>query len=285
MRSSYFKNNPLIKELEAEAKAASAELPEGPSMYDLVDVTNRVVIARHESYRALCALHYIQFANVDATIFGEGSNRSWSQFDANALLDILVAVKGKPLGPHIYPYNDLLTHVRKQVEAAEWLRCPYKADELIKQACRIDPSDATPMRFNPDGDEPLSVKKWTMDPQIKRARRESGYSTGFLNQGIGEGLEETAPVVSPAPRAPKEKAPRPAKEPRAPRAPKGADGRPDASSKTGMVWVIADRVRAAHKKATGKDLRKLVVDACLAEGVNQGTASVQFGKWKAANGL
>lgn len=279
----YFKN--ALEELRAEAAQARLERPEGVLMYDLIDVTNHRVIARHASYRALAALHYIQFANVDATIIGEGLNRSWAQFDASALLDILEGVKGKPLGPHCYPYNELLTYVREQVEFANWLICPFDANALVRQACKLDPDDAKPRKFNPDGEDSIVVKQWTMAPQIKRPRRESAYATGFLNQGVGEGLEEEpAPVVAAKTDKPRRE-PKPAKEPRAPRAPKGADGRPDPSSKTGMVWVIADRIHAEHKKATGKELRNLIVSACLAEGVNKGTASVQFGKWKAANGL
>jgi hypothetical protein len=260
-------------------------------MYDLIDVTNHRVIARHESYRALAALHYIQFANVDATIIGEGLNRGWAQFDANALLDILESVSGKPLGPHCYPYNEVIEHVRAQVESANWLRCPFDGDALVRQACLIEPDDSKPRKFNPDGEESIVVKKWTMDPQTKRPRRESAYATGFMNQDPGWSELKDEPEAQPVTTKPDkparaQRAPKPAKEPRAVRsAEEISAGRPAAQSKTGAVWAIADRVRAANKKATAKDLRNLVVQACLAEGVNKGTASVQFGKWKKANGI
>lgn len=278
-----------LVELRAEAEEARLARPEGVLMYDLIDVTNHRVIARHESYKALAALHYIQFANVDATIIGEGLNRGWAQFDANALLDILEAIKGRPLGPHCYPYNEVINHVRAEVEKATWLICPFEPNALIRQACLIAPDDAKPRKFNPDGEESIVVKKWTMEPQTKRPRRESAYATGFLNQGHGEGILEEEPQSLPTrPDKPTraQHAPKPAKEPRAMRsAEEISAGRPAAQSKTGMVWIIADRVRAEHKKAAGKELRNLVISACLAEGVNKGTASVQFGKWKAANGL
>jgi dTDP-4-dehydrorhamnose 3,5-epimerase-like enzyme len=46
----------------------------------------------------------------------------------------------------------------------------------------------------------------------------------------------------------------------------------------GKVWDIADEISKTITDA--KALRKSVIDRCVQEGINQSTASVQFGKWK-----
>jgi len=52
---------------------------------------------------------------------------------------------------------------------------------------------------------------------------------------------------------------------------------PKATSTTGRVWLIADRLLA-----TGSTDRKAVIAACVAEGINAATASTQYGRWKAS---
>jgi hypothetical protein len=45
------------------------------------------------------------------------------------------------------------------------------------------------------------------------------------------------------------------------------------------VWQIADECYAEHP-ILDKVLRKMVADACEAEGINSSTMSVQHSKWK-----
>lgn len=56
---------------------------------------------------------------------------------------------------------------------------------------------------------------------------------------------------------------------------------------TGRVHEIANSLVACvdPSKLNIKELRKQVIDACVAEGLNPGTAATQFGKWKAGKGL
>ena len=56
-----------------------------------------------------------------------------------------------------------------------------------------------------------------------------------------------------------------------------APSAPKATSTTGKVWMIADRLLA-----TGSTDRKAVIAACVAEGINPATASTQYGKWRAS---
>ena len=64
---------------------------------------------------------------------------------------------------------------------------------------------------------------------------------------------------------------------KAPREPGAPPPRPKATSTTGRVWEIADRMLAA-----GATDRKAVIAACEAEGINPSTASTHYGKWKAS---
>ena len=65
---------------------------------------------------------------------------------------------------------------------------------------------------------------------------------------------------------------------------------PPTKGATGRVWEIADRIlsESEFKSMTkaevlaNKAFRKVVIDACEAEGLNPGTAATQFGKWKAS---
>lgn len=66
-------------------------------------------------------------------------------------------------------------------------------------------------------------------------------------------------------------------EEKAPREPGAPPPRPKATSTTGRVWEIADRMLAA-----GSTDRKAVIAACEAEGINPSTASTQYGKWRAS---
>ena len=58
-----------------------------------------------------------------------------------------------------------------------------------------------------------------------------------------------------------------------------------AKGATARVWAIADELLAKIGGGDIKELKRRVVNAAEAEGLNGGTAATQFGKWKAAKGL
>lgn len=76
-----------------------------------------------------------------------------------------------------------------------------------------------------------------------------------------------------APQAPKEP-----RTPSVPREPRVAGERPKATSTTGRVWEIADRVYV--EGTDWKTARTAIVAACIAEGINEATAATQYSKWK-----
>jgi len=80
-------------------------------------------------------------------------------------------------------------------------------------------------------------------------------------------LDGTQPAPLPAPEKPR-KAPQ--IKPEVPKTPRVAGA-------TQRVWALADGLAASlGRLPTGKE----VVDACATEGINKGTASVQYGKWR-----
>jgi hypothetical protein len=61
---------------------------------------------------------------------------------------------------------------------------------------------------------------------------------------------------------------------------------PAATSTTGKVWVIADRVLTTHPAITAttdwKPIRDAIIAACENEGINKATAATQYSKFKAS---
>lgn len=66
-----------------------------------------------------------------------------------------------------------------------------------------------------------------------------------------------------------------------PEAPKAAPTK----GATARVWAIADELLAKIGDGDMKELKRRVVNAAEAEGLNGGTAGTQFGRWKASKGL
>lgn len=87
----------------------------------------------------------------------------------------------------------------------------------------------------------------------------------IIRMGAATAANYTPPVAGP-------------KVPKAPTAP----GVKPAKGSTGKVWDIADRVMAETGLVIGnKQLRTAIIEACKLEGINEGTAATQYGKWKA----
>lgn len=262
------------------------------SMHFLVDTTNLRAIARHDSYKALAALAVIQFANVDTQIIRLGQNKTFSVFKPEDLFSIAGSI-GLTLDLKA-KYADQIRALREAVEACDWLALPFTTEQLEEQAYGIAPSDDRPYAFAPDDHKPKRLDKWPFEPQRARKRLDSSYGHEF-SAGLGYG----AGVVPPPPPAAGKAPPKPpsspatavagpakAPKPKPPREPSEPAARPKAGTSTGKVWDICDRLWGTGKDhGTMKNLKAEVLEACAAEGINSGTAGVQFGKWKSSKGL
>jgi hypothetical protein len=71
-----------------------------------------------------------------------------------------------------------------------------------------------------------------------------------------------------------------------PRTPQKPGEAPAATSTTGKVWIIADRVLESLSDITAttdwKPIREAIIAACESEGINKATAATQYSKYKAS---
>lgn len=262
-------------------------------MYVLIDITNCRPICKHESYKACAAMAVIQFANVDAAIVALGSNKGFAILEREQVKAVGLAL-GVKVGSD---YAAGLRAIREAIEADDVLALPFTLEQMERQAYAIAPNVDYPMAYDVTGDVPKRLPRWHFDPQRNRKRSDSSFGHVFsagLGYGPGvvpptHGVHKAAPGTGP--RAPAMAPPKPGATPpkappakRAPAAPSGPATRPKGGS-TARVWELADLELSELGSIDMKALRKAVIAACEAEGINSSTASVQYGKWKSSKGL
>lgn len=185
-------------------------------MHVLIDCTNYEVIATHEHARALCAIAYIQYANVDTVVMPCDENRPFAQFTAEELDKLYRNVISRvDYVLKTEPYCDTIARTRKVIEAATHLRLPFDVEFLEQQAACIDETDDRPYRISADRSiaKPTKAKSWANEPQRNRPRgKPPGKPTARqLTENTG------APVAPSPPRLPQPPAARAA----IPQPPKG----------------------------------------------------------------
>lgn len=251
-------------------------------MHILFDLTNGRALARHESYMALAALAYIQFANLDTVHVRCGENKAYSILSKEQVASVLIQCGIKPGTA----YNENVKAMRAAIEDAPWLQLPFTLEQLTEQAHAIAAKDDQPYAFDPNSTKPERLTAWHSPPQRNVKREDCSQRVHFAAGPAAAGAKMAPPPpakVGPSkrPQAPAGPA-APTAAPKPPRAPSGPATRPKAGTSTGKVWDIADALAPEHE-GDDKALRKAVVSACEKEGINASTASVQFGKWKAAS--
>lgn len=100
-------------------------------------------------------------------------------------------------------------------------------------------------------------------------------------------VDRLAPSVTTAAEDGPKPAPKAPKAPKAPTTPADPNGRPKASSTTGLIWDLADTAYATvvpdgAAEPDWKAVRAELARLCAQEGINAGTMGVQYGKWKAS---
>lgn len=164
--------------------------------------------------------------------------------------------------------------------------CNYNAIEIATQAHCIQEDDDELYKFVPGEFAPAvqnvlfraaahktQAVKLPYTPREKTPHIAEYSAAKLLDSPVFAQLKDQMQAdAAPKPRV---TTPRPASESGA------AVEAPKHGSKTGRVWEIAEPIyQAAADKTDWKTIRKLVVAACEAEGINSSTASVQYGKWK-----
>lgn len=150
------------------------------AVYLLVDRLNHRPLARHENYRAVAALAYIQFANIDTSIIRCGSDAQYSPLPAKELRAIAASMGVELPGKS---WKELVGPVRQLVETAGYLLLPFDVDQLNAQACAIEPDDARPYGFDPDSeDTPELLGRWHCEPSRNRPRWECQHWIHFTTK-------------------------------------------------------------------------------------------------------
>ncbi len=255
--------------------------------YALFDLASKRALATHESYTALAALHYIQFANVDGQIIRLGENKNFSCFDADFLRNTLLQL-GVPTNEIPPNYGDLVKAARHALENTHWLVLPFPLEQLQQQAFALNCEEAGPYAFDPSSPTtPERRREWSGGPQQNRKRKDSTFAINF-SAGCPAPSGAAAPIAAkPAspPRPGLPAAPPSPSKPKAPRAPAAAGkvpSTPKPGTSSAQVWDAADAVLEGQGS---KVHRKQVIEHCVSLGINASTASVQYGHWKSSKGL
>lgn len=162
-------------------------------MHILIDHTHGRVIARHEQYIALAALHYIQFHDSEASIVRCDSNRAYAALDE---VTLRACLRNEPGVTAATKYSDLIRKLRERYESDPAYLLPYDADHLTGQARKLHPSDWRAMRYMPKGtDAELAVR-----PHGNVLRAESTFAINFASEALkGQTLAPPLPKRSTSP--------------------------------------------------------------------------------------
>jgi len=120
----------------------------------------------------------------------------------------------------------------------------------------------------PPPEEYVDLVKNCVMHLIKQPMDELSYD-GLLNEVCALGIDLDNPTAPTAPKVVRD--------------PNAAPNRPKATTTTGQVWEIADKMFAEAGNKLPE--RKAVIAACEAVEINGSTASTQFGKWKKSKGI
>jgi hypothetical protein len=235
--------------LPQEAEQAA----ERAAMHILIDTTNGRALARHDSYKALAALHYIQFANVDGAIVRCGENKAYAQFSQDQLAMMLWNCGVREL-PKKLEYSDLVKLVRNTLETAEWLLLPFPLHRLEQQAHAIPVNDARPMAFDPQGDRPTLLSAWHSEPQANRSRADSSFWVHFAaGQSVADGLIDASSTATVRMRVPAHKPSHPTEETPMAASKSAKKAAKKVAKKTAPAKKGAAKKAAPAKRTTGNE--------------------------------
>lgn len=272
-------------------------------MYALINLDSMMPLARHTDFRALAALHYIVFPNVEGDIVKLGENKPLAAYDQRQLLELAYNVGYRK--PQEYDYSTLIKLVRAQLESIDWMELPYSTHELDSIARSIPPHSGQPAKLPPPGSNMVitwqdSFALFSSNPTHHTGRRDISTFAYCFSPNCAT-MEPPNPghqlgdmnMATAAKKAPAKKAAKPASAAKPPKAPKAAtEGRqrdeqngvvrPRDGTSSAAVWNIAD---ALSKKSKEPAKHGDVLEQAAAEGINEATAKTQFARWRTYHGI
>jgi len=246
-------------------------------MYVLIDKDAMQVRYKHADAKVLADLMHIEFPQCAAAVLSCEVTMPWQKFSDLELRLLYKNLTGTNfpgftrhgLEPNI---STLLTDLPEST---------LNAAEIATQAAFVSATDLNYYRYAPGQTKPLEVNDaYAAKPLVSAAPYVPVIPPLPAANAAPTPVARVANPIVNALATQAKQAPTP-RAPRDPNAAPVAAGAPAAGSKTGRVWEIAEQVwLAAGSPSELKDVRKQIIAACEAEGINGSTASVQFGKWK-----
>jgi len=226
-------------------------------MLIIIDREQLRMVAAAANRKWINLVAYVDFPNVATLIVDSEEGRTWTALDAKEMAMLYTNMSGQP-APE---YNVAIEQLRNY--ANTWGNYPKTEAELEVQAEAIFREE----QANADPEADALAQK-----QAERQAHQAAIAMA----------EKASASLTPEQRA--------AQAPTAPKAPKGhqADGAVPAKGVTKRVWDIADQVLAVdpnRPKTDFRAFRRTIIERAAAEGINEGTAATQFGKWKLGKGF
>lgn len=235
-----------------------------------VDLDAYKVLFKAEDMYSACLLSALEHEDKTHLIFPIERRRSDSALDKRA-------------GPRVFPkflagYEQ--QRLYKNLTGEEW---PKNFGELSDKlhALLLDMPYDVRSRFELEreaGPQPLAVDLREITPPkfvshafIPSAPASPAPMPSAPSGPKGEAMPSIPPFAIPA----------------APKAPAAIPSAPKPGGTTARVWEIANQTMADVPQPVSdmKELRRVVIEACVEEGINPGTAATQFGAWKRSKGL
>lgn len=258
-------------------------------MLILIDRISLRMIASASNHKLMNLVAKWDFPDADPLIVDSEIGREWTALSEDDMKSLYCNMSSLPEDQ--YPgYKEAIDQLRQY--AGQWSEYPKPLsffEDLEAQQSpvphEVTTEEAQAAQSIPPEPEPEpepQEEPEEEDEEEVEAPEPTGEVSRATHQAIITGVEAARAKLSPA-----EKAEAAASAPTKPQGAKEFPSTklPPKSGATKRVWEIADAYFAKMGVADLKLMRKAVIAAAEAEGINSGTAGTQFGKWKATKGL
>lgn len=225
-------------------------------MLILIDRDELKMVAAAGSRKWINLVGYVDFPGKQLVIADSLEGKTWTVLSAEEMATLFKNMSGQDSPP----YADAIEQLRAYADT--WPNYPKSEAQLEKEAEQIYQEEQA-------SDEDAGIRN------LAEVSRETHQACIEMAEAADANItpEQRAEAVQAAPKA----------------AAKPSSGEAIERPRQGVtkrIWEIADGLFAVTGSIGNlKEFRKQVIARASAEGVNEGTAATQFGKWKASKGL
>lgn len=226
-------------------------------MLILIDRDELKMVAAAGSRKWINLVGYVDFPGKQLVIADSLEGKTWTVLSAEEMATLFKNMSGQDSPP----YADAIEQLRAYADT--WPNYPKSEAQLEKEAEQIYQEEQA-------SDEDAGIRN------LAEVSRETHQACVEMAEAARESIAPSEPasaiVSAPAPNPAKPSSGEAIERPR--------------QGVTKRIWEIADGLFAVTGSIGNlKEFRKQVIARASAEGVNEGTAATQFGKWKASKGL